>query len=63
MTLQVLLAFVGIMIGNVSSLLDGYNAVSFVIYAFVFAALLIMRVTHKEAPRPFKVSKLVHSVA
>ncbi len=55
--LQVMLAFVAIMIGDLSFLLDGYNVVAFIIYAFVFSALLILRVTHKEAPRPFKVSQ------
>ena len=46
----------GIAIGDISKLLDGYSAVAFVFYGLVFAGLLIMRVTHREAPRPFKVN-------
>ena len=50
---------VGILIGDVSFLLSGLNVVAFIIYGFVFTALLILRVTHRDAPRPFKVSPTI----
>ncbi len=54
--LQMVLMSIGVAIGDISVLLDGYSAVAFVFYGIVFAAVLVMRVTDKKAPRPFRVS-------
>ena len=45
--------------GNIDDLVDGASSATWVFYGLTIAALLIMRVTHKDEPRPYKVWLLV----
>ena len=47
-----------VMVGNIESLINSFNATFWVFYGLVFVGLLIMRVTHRNQPRPYKVIKL-----
>ncbi len=48
-----------IVIGDISELLNGLSAAAYVFYTLTFTSLLIMRVTHKREPRPFKVNTFI----
>ena len=41
--------------GNIDDLVDGASSATWVFYGMTIAGLLIMRVTHKDEPRPYKV--------
>ena len=41
--------------GNISDLITSFNAATWIMYGLSFVSLLIMRVTHRHEPRPFKV--------
>ena len=56
LSMQALLASVWVLIGNIDSLIDSFNAAIWVFYGLVFAGFLIMRVTHRDQPRPYKVT-------
>ena len=56
LSMQASLASVWVLIGNIDSLINSFNAAIWVFYGLVFAGLLIMRVTHRNQPRPFKVT-------
>ena len=58
LSMQALLASVWVLIGNIDSLIDSFNAAIWVFYGLVFAGFLIMRVTHRDQPRPYKVTIL-----
>jgi len=58
LSMQASLASVWVLIGNIDSLIKSFNAAIWVFYGLVFAGLLIMRVTHRHQPRPFKVTIL-----
>ena len=47
-----------ISVGNIGELISAFSAAAFVFYLLVFIALIIMRVTHPNEPRPFKVLDL-----
>ena len=47
-----------VMVGNIESLINSFNAALWVFYGLVFVGLLIMRVTHRNHPRPYKVIQL-----
>ncbi len=44
-----------IVIGDISELLNGLSAAAYLFYILSFSSLLIMRVTRRREPRPFKV--------
>ena len=52
---QVVLSSVYIMAGDISNLISSFNAAIWTYYCLSFVSLLIMRVTHRHEPRPFKV--------
>ena len=41
--------------GNISDLISSFNAAAWLEYCLSFVSLLIMRVTYRHEPRPFKV--------
>ena len=43
------------MAGNISDLISSFNAAAWLEYCLSFVSLLIMRVTYRHEPRPFKV--------
>lgn len=43
-------------VGDITALIEGVGAATFLIYLLVIAGLIIMRVTYKEEPRLFKAS-------
>ncbi|XP_064393081.1 b(0,+)-type amino acid transporter 1-like [Halichondria panicea] len=43
-----------ILIGDISELLNGLSAVIYLFYTLIFSSVLIMRVTRRREPRPFK---------
>ena len=49
--------FIIIMIipSNLTQLVNSYSLAVWIFYGLVFVGLLIMRVTHKDVPRPYKV--------
>ena len=51
--------FIIIMIipSNLTQLVNSYSLAVWIFYGLVFVGLLIMRVTHKDVPRPYKVSE------
>ena len=49
------LSFVYIMIGDIDELVNGISAGVWLFYGLTIAGLLIMRVTHKDEPRPYRV--------
>ena len=53
---QVCVSTVYLLSGDISSLIEGQAATMWVFFLLCFVAILIMRVTHKEIKRPFKVS-------
>ncbi len=50
------LALIFIMMGDIEDLIDGMSAALWVFYCLTFAAVLVMRVTHRKEPRPYKVT-------
>lgn len=44
-----------VVIGSIDLLIDGYSALNLAMIATVVAGILILRVTHREEPRLFKV--------
>ena len=40
---------------NLNQLINSYSLAMWVFYGLAFAGLLIMRVTHRDVKRPFKV--------
>ena len=44
-----------ISVGDISELIEAFSAAAFVFYMLVFISVLIMRVTHRDQPRLFKV--------
>ena len=48
-----------IVVWNVDSLIQGFNASGWVFYILVFSGLLVMRVTYRDEKRPFKVKECV----
>ena len=52
---QVVLTTVYILAGDISDLISSFNASIWTYYCLSFVSLLIMRVTHRHEPRPFKV--------
>ena len=56
--IQCSVASLWVMIGNIESLINSFNATFWVFYGLVFVGILIMRVTHRNQPRPYKVIKL-----
>ncbi|KAL5466759.1 hypothetical protein EMCRGX_G030908 [Ephydatia muelleri] len=53
--LQTLLSMVMCLVGDIGGLIDSFNASIWLFYGLTFLALLIMRVTHREARRHYKV--------
>ena len=53
--MQVVLATVYILAGDISDLISSFNASIWTYYCLSFVSLLIMRVTYRHEPRPFKV--------
>ena len=49
------LSIVFILIGDVDELIDGVSTGVWLFYGIAIAGILIMRVTHKDDPRPYKV--------
>ena len=49
------MATIMISVGDISELIEAFSAAAFVFYMLVFIAVLIMRVTHRNQPRLFKV--------
>ena len=47
-----------IVVWNVDSLIQGFNASGWVFYILVFSGLLVMRVTYRDEKRPFKVKRV-----
>ena len=52
---QGVLATIMICVGDIGELIGAFAAAAFVFYLLVFIALIIMRFTHPNEPRPFKV--------
>ena len=50
-----MLSSIMIIAGKIGDLIEAYSAASFFFHVLVFIALLIMRVTHANEPRFFKV--------
>ena len=44
------------MAGDISSLIEGFSAAVWLFYLLSFTSILIMRFTHRDLKRPFKVS-------
>ena len=44
---------------NLAQLVNSYSLAVWIFYGLVFVGLLIMRVTHKDVHRPYKVCKNV----
>ena len=53
--LQTTAATVYAVSGNVSSLINGFNAAVWIFYGLNFAGIIILRITERNRPRPFKV--------
>ena len=58
--LQGILSSVFVLIGDIETLLNIYNANAWFWYAAAFLALIIMRLTMPHKPRPFKVGMASH---
>ena len=54
--LQAMMATIMIGVGDIGELIEAFSAAAFVFYMLVFIAVLIMRVTHRDKPRLFKVT-------
>ena len=52
---QVVLGTVYVLAGDISDLISSFNAAIWTYYCLSFVSLLIMRVTYRHEPRPFKV--------
>ena len=50
-----------ILVGTINQLIDAFNAASWVFYGLAIGGLLIMRITHEDVPRPFKVGVRFHA--
>ena len=48
-----------LMVGDISELMEGCTASIFLFYLLVIVGLVIMRFTHKEEPRIFKVNTFI----
>ena len=44
------------MVADINFLIDAYNSATWVINGLTFISLLIMRVTLRKTPRPYKVA-------
>ena len=49
-----------IVVWDVDSLIQGFNASGWVFYILVFSGLLVMRLTYREKKRPFKVKRVFY---
>ena len=47
---------------NLSQLVNSYSLAVWIFYGLVFVGLLIMRVTHRDVKRPYKVSAYVNNM-
>ena len=54
-TIQSFIAAVFIVASDINFLIDAFSSVAWVFYGLSFVSLLIMRVTHRKTPRPYKV--------
>lgn len=52
-----------LMVGDISDLIEGCSASVFLFYLLVIIGLIIMRFTHKEEPRLFKVSDVCSAMS
>lgn len=57
--LQILTVSICIVAGDISVLIEGFSAAIWVFYGLSFLSLLIMRFTHKNDKRPFKVQDYI----
>ena len=57
-SLQFLMGSVSLFVGDISELIEGCSASIFLFYLLVIIGLIIMRFTHKEEPRFYKVSSV-----
>ena len=55
------MATIMISVGDISELIEAFSAAAFVFYMLVFISVLIMRVTHRDQPRLFKVHCTLYS--
>lgn len=54
--LQTLMSSLMIVIGTIDKLIEAFSATTWVFYGLGIGALLVMRITHKDVPRPFEVT-------
>ena len=54
-SLQTAMTTMYILAGNIDSLIEGFSASVWLFYILSFISILIMRFTHKDHNRPFKV--------
>ena len=58
---QATMATIMVSVGDISELIEAFSAAAFVFYMLVFISVLIMRVTHRDQPRLFKVHFTLYS--
>ncbi len=54
-SIQVLIAGILVLIGNIDGFVNAFNATSWFFYGSAIFGLIIMRITEPDKPRPFKV--------
>ena len=54
--LQSIIALIMIIPGDIGSLIDFFSFTAWIFYGAAMLALIVMRFTKKDAPRPYKVN-------
>ena len=59
---QTIIALLMVIPSDIESLIDFFNFTAWLFYGLTMAALILMRWTYKDTPRPYKVSIMFYSI-